>query len=120
MGKKNKFSSNRKCFKADLNKIMDKGIAMAIIKTLAASRHRKHIAEIWEMASYYPDFQKKYDENLFGKHFCGEDEIFNTLYFINKDIYKKYKYKVPERFAMGDAYGISIRFLKKCKISNKK
>jgi hypothetical protein len=112
---KKQWRINRKNLKIELSKLMNNGIAMAIIKTYSAYKHRAHIHAFWYLLRNYKDAHKEYNEKLFGKMLCGEDEIYNTLYFIDKNLVNKYRYKVPERLALGDAYNIALTFLKRNK-----
>jgi len=112
---KKRWKQNRREFKHDLKKIMDKNIAMAIIKTYSAYKHREHIHKIWGLLRNHPEAMEDYTTNLIGKTLTGRDELFNTLYFIDKELTQKYNRRVPEKMAMGDAFGIAIKYMKKNK-----
>ncbi|TXK52367.1 hypothetical protein FVR03_01235 [Pontibacter qinzhouensis] len=84
---------------------------MAIIKTYSAYQHRTHIYKFWAIMGKHKAFQEEYNRELFGKMLTGSDGIWQTLYFINKDLHAAHIRQVPERLALGDAYGIAKRYM---------
>ena len=112
---KKRWKQNRREFKHDLRKVMNPTMAMAIIKTYSAWKHRKHISEIWWLLRNHSEAMEDYSKNLFGKTLTGKDEIFNTLYFIYKYLTQKHNSKVPERRSLGDAFGVALRYMNKNK-----
>ncbi|PAE87741.1 hypothetical protein [Shouchella clausii] len=113
---KRKYKQVRKEFKADLlcKCQENKALAMLIIETYTAWQHKRHITQIWGMFKNpaYKDFQRDYSDNLMGKHLTGRIDIFRSLYFCERDLYHKYRYKIPETLAMGDALGIAYKTLR--------
>jgi len=107
---KRKYCRIRKKFKIELYESVKNNIVYIpmIIETYAAQNFRNHIHKIWYMSIGYPAFQKEYNEKLFGKMLCGRNEILNNLCYIDKK-FNKYKYRLPERLAMGDALAIAYR-----------
>lgn len=115
MNRGHKFRKIVKQFKKDLYKIMTPALAIAIKMTYAAYKHRKHIHAIWGLSINYPDFKKAYNNELFGKHLCGDETFFNMIYFIEKTIWDKYYREVPPLLALGKAWGMALNFLRKNK-----
>ncbi|WP_019243670.1 MULTISPECIES: hypothetical protein [Bacillus] len=113
---KNKYKKNRKQFKTELLERMNnnRAFAMLIIETYTAWHHRRHITKIWAMFRNpeFKVFQDAYTKNLFGKHLTGRDDIWRSLYFADKELHDKYKYLIPEVYAMGDALAVAYRILK--------
>lgn len=60
----------------------------------------------------YMNFQKDYQANLMGSYLCGEDEIFHSLYFCERELYDKYHGRVPSRAALGDALSVAYAVLR--------
>lgn len=92
----------------------NKALAMLLLKTYTAWHHRRHIGHIWEMFidPAHSNFHKAYNEQLFGKHLTGTDDIWRSLYFADKELYVKYCGKIPENLAMGDALSVAYQVLK--------
>ena len=114
---KRKYKQVRREFKKDLlAKCKDnRALAMLIAETYRAWHHRRHIGEIWAMFRNpaYKEFQRDYDDNLFGKHLSGHKDIWRSLYFAERELYDKYSNLIPEVYAMGDALGIAYQVLRK-------
>lgn len=108
-----KYKPSRRKFKIELWHVINPPLALAIIKTFTAYKHRRHIYKIWEMLGKYPDASEYYFKNIHGHMLCGKDEIFNTLYFACNDLYKEFRGKIPERIALGDAYSVATSYCKK-------
>lgn len=115
--KYNGYRDIRKQFKTDIYNLAkdNKAIVMLILETYSAYKHRRHIHKIWSMMINYEDFRKEYTEKLMGKMLTGRDEIYNSLGYIEHELYKKYKYKLPERFAMGDSLAVVYRIVREQK-----
>ncbi|WHY76253.1 hypothetical protein QNH20_19305 [Neobacillus sp. WH10] len=112
---KNKYKAIRKEFKADLTKIIqhNRAFGMMVISTYTASQHRTHIMKVWELLGFnHPEAYKDYCDKLFGKHLTGRDEIMRSIYFVDKELYNKYIYKIPEAYAMGDALAVAYRVMR--------
>lgn len=112
---KRKYKQTRLAFKNDLLAVCEdnNALAMLIIETYAAWHHKRHITQIWSMFRNpdYSEFQADYSKNLMGKHLCGREDIWRSLYFTEKELYTKYKGKIPETYALGDALGVAYRVL---------
>lgn len=113
---KRRYKQSRIEFKKELTEKCkeNKALAMLLIKTYVAWHHRRHIGEVWAMFinPEYRKFQLDYNENLFGKHLSGRDDIWHSLHFADKDLCDKYRFEIPEVYAMGDALGVAYRVLK--------
>lgn len=113
-----KYKDLRKEFKKDIYEIAknNSAFAMLIIETYVASQHRKHIMQVWALLGFnHKEAYKDYCDKLMGKHLTGRDEIFRSIYFVDKEIYNKYIYKIPECYAMGDALAVAYKVLKEKK-----
>lgn len=114
---KNKYKGIRKEFKKDLFSLCLQNDVMPvmIIKTYSAYRHREHIMDIMKMMNKeeHESFRDEYSMSLFGKRLTGEDEIFHSLYFANRDIFIKYNTKIPSSLAMGDALSVAYAAMNK-------
>ncbi|MFD2330648.1 hypothetical protein ACFSR7_15455 [Cohnella sp. GCM10020058] len=115
--RRRRFYKVRREFKHDLYAKAEHNPAMAvmIIKTYAASQHRSHIMNVWWLLRNHRAAQADYNENLFGKHLTGRDEIMNSLYFAEPELYHKYSRKLPEAYAMGDALAVAYSILREMK-----
>src|SRR5690625_4259327 len=106
---KRKYKSVRIEFKQELFISMseNKALAMLVIETYTAWKHKEHILNIWGMFRNpeYKTFQRDYSENLMGKHLTGRVDIWRSFYFSDYQNLYEYKNKIPEKFAMGDALG---------------
>ena len=93
---------------------MDERLAMLIIMTYTADKHRQHIMKMWEFLGYnHRDAYHGYIESDFsGKMLTGHEDIWRSLYFTNREIRDKYMYEIPERFAMGDALNVAYQYMK--------
>lgn len=113
---KRKYKKARVEFKKELLEKCknNKALAMLIVETYTAWHHRRHIMKIWAMFRNpnYREFQRDYNENLMGKHLSGRDDIWRSLYFTERELHDKYKYLIPEVYAMGDALCIAYRVLR--------
>ncbi|MDX8367833.1 hypothetical protein [Cytobacillus sp. IB215665] len=114
---KKKYKKTRIEFKKELTTAVkeNKALAMLIIETYTAWQHTRHITKIWAMFRNpsYSDFQRDYSDNLMGKHITGRVDIWRSLHFGGeKDLCNKYKYEIPEVYAMGDALGIAYKHLR--------
>lgn len=113
---KRRYKAVRREFNEDLyaRVVQNKALAVMIIKTYAASQHRRHITGIWELLGFHhKEAYKEYCDKLMGKHLCGRDELMHSLYFAEKDLYDKYVRRIPERYAMGEALGVAYRALRR-------
>ncbi|HDX9530178.1 TPA: hypothetical protein ROX84_005485 [Bacillus thuringiensis] len=91
----------------------NRAFAMMIIETYTASKHRTHIMKIWELLGFnHLEAHKDYCDKLMGQHLCGTSEIMKSIYFADKELHDKYRHKIPECYAMGDALGIAYKVLK--------
>lgn len=111
---KRKWKSIREEFRRDILKecIANKSFAMMIVETYVASQSRKHIHEIWALLGHnHREAYEDYCDKLMGKHLTGRSEILRNLYFTKRELYQKYFLKIPERCAMGEAYGVAKRVL---------
>lgn len=115
---KKKYIKERLNFKRDL-KIACKSnsaLCMAIIKTYSAHHNKHLIMKIWQFLGFnHREAYKDCCKDLVGKMLCGEDEIFHTLYFTNKELRDKYYRKIPGCYAMGDALGIAYQVMRENK-----
>lgn len=118
-----KFRQIRNEFKKDLYLAMkeNKALPMLVLETYTAWQHRKHIGKIWAMFRNpdYVAFQEDYMKNLMGKHICGTDEMFRSLYFGEKELYDKYHRLIPGMAALGDALSVAFAVLKEREKENK-
>lgn len=111
---KHKYKKIRKEFKADIKEalINNRALGMAILNTYIADKHRTHIHKIWYLlGTKHRDAYKGYcDSGLSGKMLCGDENLYDTLYFSGyEEIRNKYYRKLPERIAFGEIYGIVIK-----------
>lgn len=111
---KRKYKKIRKEFKADIKEalINNRALGMAILNTYIADKHRTHIHKIWYLlGTKHRDAYKGYcDSGLSGKMLCGDENLYDTLYFSGyEEIRNKYYRKLPERIAFGEIYGIVIK-----------
>ncbi|MEX3623547.1 hypothetical protein [Viridibacillus arvi] len=90
----------------------NKALAMLMIETYTAWQHRGHILKVWELLGFHHvEAYKDYCDKLMGKHLTGREDIWRSLYFADyKDLYE-FRYKIPEKFAMGDALGVAYKVL---------
>jgi len=108
---KRKWKSNRTEFRKRLREEMtaNKALAIVAISTYTSAKHRKHIMQIWELlGTRHKEAYKDYGNQLFGKFLTGEENIFKSLYFSAPEIYKEFHGAIPERLAMGDAFGVAL------------
>lgn len=112
-----KYKDIRKEFKTDIYNLAkeNKAVIMLIIETYSAMKHRRHIHKIWYMMRNHEEFKKEYHENLFGKMLTGKDEIYNSLGYVNSELYKKYRMKLPECLAMGDSLAVAYRLIREAR-----
>jgi hypothetical protein len=114
---KRRYKNVRSEFKQELRKSMseNKALAMLVIETYTAWKHKDHILNIWGMFRNpdYKNFQRDYSDNLMGKHLTGRVDIWRSFYFSGYQNLYDYKYKIPEKFAMGDALGVAYEVLRK-------
>ena len=89
-------------------------LAMLAIETYSAFKHRRHIHAIWELLGFhFRDAHDAYNKQLFGKHLCGKNEIFHSLYFACRPLYDEFFRKIPEQLALGDALSVAYAILRK-------
>lgn len=114
---KRKYRKERQQFRKDLKIQCDQNaaLAMLIIRTYRAEHHFRHITKIWSMFRdpSFHNFHQAYNERLFGKVLTGQDDIWHSLYFAEKELYDRYNSKIPSCYAMGDALGVAYKSLKK-------
>lgn len=114
---KRKYKGTRIAFKKELLQAMsqNKALAMLVIETYTAWKHKEHILNIWGMFRNpeYSNFRKDYSDNLMGKHLTGRVDIWRSFHFSGYENLYDYKYKIPEKFAMGDALAIAYKVLRK-------
>lgn len=111
-----KYAKARKEFRKDLYQVAkdNKSMVVMIVKTYAASKHRTHILKIWSLLGHnHKEAYKDYCDNLIGNHLTGRDEIMQSLCFVDNELYLKYRGKIPERMAMGDALAVAYSLLNK-------
>ncbi len=109
------YAGTRKEFRKDLRKEMynNPALAMLAIETYCAYKHRRHIIQIWELLGIkHRKAYEEYCQILIGKHLTGENKIMKSLYYGCNELWKKYYKIIPERIAMGDAYGVALSVLK--------
>jgi len=113
---KRKYKQARKEFKQELYELAKENhaLAMLMIQTYAASQHRTHIMKIWRLLGLrHKEAYQDYKDKLFGKCLTGREDVWRSLYFAGyPEMRSKYKYKIPEKRAMGDAVAIAYRVLK--------
>ncbi|WP_163538287.1 hypothetical protein [Gracilibacillus sp. YIM 98692] len=113
---KRKYRKIRSDFKKELYESMKENhaLAMLVIETYTAWKHRNHILKIWGMFRNpdYKAFQKDYSKNLMGQHLTGSIDIWRSFHFAKYENLTDYKYKIPEKYAMGDALGMAYKVLK--------
>ncbi|MCY8577593.1 hypothetical protein MOD24_17245 [Bacillus haynesii] len=113
---KRKYKKVRIAFKKDLiaKCSENKALAMLIVETYTAWHHRRHIIKIWGMfrKPAYKEFQADYSKNLMGDHLSGRDDIWKSLYYADRELHDKFKYLIPETYAMGDALGVAYKVLR--------
>jgi hypothetical protein len=115
--KYNGYRDIRKQFKSDIYNLAknNKAFVMLIIETYSAMKHRKHIHKMWAMMRKYHAFRIAYNRELMGQMLTGKDEIYNCLGYIEPELYKKYRMKLPECFAMGDSLAIAYRVIREAR-----
>ncbi|WP_244895515.1 hypothetical protein [Evansella clarkii] len=109
---KRKYRVPRAQFKKELVEACTGNPALAtlIIETYTAWHHKRHICSIWGMFRNpaYANFQKDYSDNLMGRYLSGRIDIWRSLHFAGeKDLCEKYRSKIPERYALGDALSVA-------------
>ena len=113
---KRKYRKARQQFRKELKSKCEsnRALAMLIFETYRAQHHRRHIFKIWAMFKNpeFHNFRQAYNKELFGKVLTGSDDIWHSLYFADKELYDKYSRLIPEKFAMGDAFGVARKVLK--------
>ena len=114
---KRKYVKDRTEFRAELYEVMknDLTLAMLIQQIYISYKDRRALWKVFEILGF--NHKEAYkaicDADIPLRMMSGRyDEIFNNLYFIKRDIYEKYSRKVPERYALGDAYGVARRVLR--------
>lgn len=113
---KRRYGTLRKEFRKDMIEILknDRSLAMAIILTRIAKSHRKQITKSWYILGTKHK-EVYFDEDLRKlrlKTLCGDEEIYETLYFSGyKDLRNKYYRKLPDRLALGEVYGICLKIV---------
>lgn len=114
---KKKYKYIRREFRAELYQEMklNRSLAVLTVTTYAAYKHRMHIAKIWELLGNgrYPAANRAYNKKLFGKHLCGDENIFKSFYLANPYLHGKFFNKIPKRIALGDALNVAYQILKK-------
>lgn len=108
----------RKELKSDLRKIMNLQLAMLIMQINITYRQRRLIHKIWYVlgTKHYDIYRNEFcgKDGLVGKMLCGRfDELFNQMYFIDKNFYEKYHGKISNSNALGDAYAVALAYIKK-------
>lgn len=114
-GLKRKYRRVRQEFKQDILEVTknNRAFAMMIVETYSASKNRTHIMKVWELLGFHhQEAYKDYCDKLMGSYLCGSHEIMRSIYFVDKELYKKYYGRIPECYAMGDALGIAYKVLK--------
>lgn len=109
---KRKYWKYRKEFKADLYELVkeQKVYIPLIMETYTAFKHRGYIHETWSMIRNYPVFFEEYKaNNMIGKMIGGSSEMLNNLAYSEPEIFDKYRRKIPDKLAMGDAMSIAYR-----------
>ncbi|MBY0597712.1 hypothetical protein [Bacillus bingmayongensis] len=112
---KRKYRQVRQEFKKDILEVAknNRAFAMMIIETYTASQHRTHILRIWSLlGKHHREAHQDYCDKLIGQHLTGRDEIMRSIYFADKELHDKYRHKIPESYAMGDALGIAYKVLR--------
>lgn len=116
---KRKYRNERKKFRHELYEVMknDLKMAMLIQQIFINKRQSTIIHEIWyRLGTQYPQVYKEGfcgENSLHGKMMTGKfDELFFNLYFINNELYMKYKRKIPEVYALGDALSVAYRVIR--------
>lgn len=122
---KRKYRARRKAMKAELAELMKGNMTLVLLvrDTYIAHHQRYMLHEIWyTLGTRYRDIYIKEfcgTGGLTGKMKCGRfDEIFNTMYFIDKDFYMKHK-GIPECYALGDAYAVAMRYMRAYETNNR-
>ena len=111
---KRKYKKIRKEFKVDMTEALknNRALGMAILNTYIADKHRTHIHKIWYLlGTQHKDAWKGYrDSGLSGKMLCGDENLYDTLYFSGyKEIRNRYYRKLPEKIAFGEIHGIVLK-----------
>jgi hypothetical protein len=112
---KKKFRTVRSEFKKDLTAACEsnRALAMLFIETYTAWKHKRHIMQVWELLGFHhQEAYKDYCNKLMGKCLSGRTDIWRSLHFANKELCDKYRFEIPETYAMGDALGIAYRTLR--------
>ena len=114
-----KWKQKAREFKRDLGLEMNRPLAICIIKTYSAHRHRKHIYKVWEFLGFnYPEVYRAYCDKVQGSHITGRDDFFHSISFACPFIYRKYFTKLPEQIALGLALSVSLSYVQKVQKSN--
>ena len=113
---KRRYGKLRKEFKKDMKEILqrDRSLAMGIILTRIADKHRTQIQESWYIlgTKHYHVYRDEDLRKLRGKMLCGSEDIYKTLYFSGyKDLRNKYYMKLPDRLALGEVYGLCLKIV---------
>lgn len=112
---KRKYKKARVAFKKDLYQRFreNPALAMLAIETYTAWHHRRHIGMIRGMFRNpeFKNFHRAYTKELSGKYLTGRSDIWRSLYFADRELHDKYRGKIPEVYAMGDALGVAYNVL---------
>lgn len=111
---KRKYGQIRREFKKDMRDVLkgNRALGMALLNGYIAEKHRTHIHKIWYLlGTKHRDAWKDYcDSGLSGKMLCGDEKLYNTIYFCGyEEIAKKYRGKLPEKVAFGEIHGMVLR-----------
>lgn len=114
---KRKYAKDRASFRCELYEVMkeDLTLAMFIQQIYISYNDRRLLWKSFEILGFNHKeaYRSICDANIPLRMMSGRyDEIFNNLYFVQRDIYDKYNRKIPERYALGDAYGVALRVFK--------
>lgn len=93
-------------------------LAMLIQQVYISYKDRRLLWKIFEITGF--NYKEAYsaicDSGIPLKMTSGRyDEVFNNLYFVEREIYEKYSRKIPARYALGDALSVAYRVFREQK-----
>ncbi|MBG9693221.1 hypothetical protein ABD91_21010 [Lysinibacillus sphaericus] len=104
-----KFRKVRQAFRKDLRAKCDEDPAFrtACILAYRSFAHFHHITKMWNLMIRHPAYREEYNQ-FGGEMLAGGESAWTTLYSASPELFKKYQYKFPECYAMGDMLGAAL------------
>lgn len=115
---KRQYREDRKAFRQDLYEVMKDDMTLALLMQLVkiASKDKSLLYQVFEITGFnHPAaYREICNEGIPSKITCGSyDKVFRNLYFTHRELYDKYSDKIPEVYALGDAYSVALAVFKR-------